>query len=336
MGLPFAAAIVAFYFATGPLIRNMTSHKRLPSTPLNILAGFESRLYEYGKSDKRKRDIVIVGPSYAASIGNAQGVYNLGLISGYPKETEYVIERYCRPEDQILYIVNLHEAFNWDAKSKILRREVRNRVARRLTIFRTLLKVQIHRLSGQRTRTAKRAGLKKHVFSTEDLRHAMNNPRATERMLRQFEMAVRVGRYGPCLPDGLAKRYSELLQKYSNITYVFLPIIPDLRYDSNDESLNRAVRAMVSLEKRLIEKLAANGIDYVDLRDLGLENMDYVGIFHLTKEANRRILEHLQKIEYPAKQKGGVGSSFATFRLFEKFRRWAKLGLAKGFPETGY
>ncbi len=96
----------------------------------------------------------------------------------------------------------------------------------------------------------------------------------------------------------LAEHYYELLQKYPNITYVFLPIIPGIRDDSANKSLNRSVQELVSLERRLINELDRNRIDYVDLRDLSLESIDYIDMCHLRKKANLRILEHLKETGY--------------------------------------
>lgn len=307
MGLAFILTLVVFYYSAGAIIRRISVDTDFPDLTIRILTNFERNLIDYQKSDKRKQDPVIVGPSYAAHMGNPKGGYNLGLVSGFCRETEYIIEKYCRSEDRILYIVNIHEGFNLDKEGKILRPEVRNCFVRRFTIFRALCRQMLLGSADQREEETEGA-VRPRPYSFEDIRHVINNAQASEGQVRRFEYWVVHTRDMECVPEKMAVHYSELVSRHPNITYVFLPIMPDLRDDSNNIFLNRTVKRVVRMEKQLLEELEEKGVEYIDLRNLGLSNLDYIDICHLKKSAYDRVLTYLEKEGYVAKQTLGVGN----------------------------
>jgi hypothetical protein len=297
VGLGFFAWMLGAYFVIGLIIENASA---LPTGPMKILAGFESRYQEYKESDSSKKDSVIVGPSYAALLGSPEGAYNLGIVSGFASEVRFIVEELCRPEDSVLYIVNLHEANTLDIDVRIIRPELRNGARRRFTIFKEMCRYKFQMLgNSEESESSQNKGPNfRNEFSLESLKHVMNNPDATEEMTRRFELGLHVCTRAKDNISDLVDYYTELSTAHPNVTYVFLPSINDIRDGSNNKKLDKNILLFIEREKQLRDEMKRKGLGYVDLSKAGLQNQDYIDTCHLTKVGNGKVITFLREEGY--------------------------------------
>ena len=265
---------------------------------LMILLSFEHNLIRYANSNKRKSNLVIVGPSYAAMLGNPFSAHNLGLTGGYGPETLYIIENYCRKKDSILYIINLWESETLSKSAYMeVRPEIKSNITRRVRLLKSLTTHYKTKLfSNEAISSNTRLNPLQDILPSEQLAYIMNNPDAPENWLRRLEFGIRtINHYNSDL-DEIADYYKSIKERNSRIQYVFLPCLP-LREHPNNSKLNKKIRRIKKKEQRLWIELERRNIELVDLRAFFV-NSDYMDLFHLNPKGREKMIACLHDMGY--------------------------------------
>ncbi len=98
------------------------------------VADFNKRVKLYA-SDPTKP--VVVGSSYVVFLREIPDMHNLGLISARPAEIDFIVRRYCQPDQRIFYLLTLRE---WWKMPSPFRHELRGRLLQNIIFARSAMR----------------------------------------------------------------------------------------------------------------------------------------------------------------------------------------------------
>lgn len=311
-----AAVLCAANWSSDAAISKISKQDFGRGSEIGILLNFEQNLIRYSHSDRFKSDNVIVGPSYAAMLGEIGGSYNLGITSGFKEETNFVIENFCRDEDKILYFLNLWEAedFRITGIMRLLARdrirpEIKNRLMRKKAIIKWWCQGEIEKITGRKPEETDETDFQQptgYSIPVEDVSEICGDEfwinRRTDIEPAQKECCLRtdanlIVAFGSGEKDfsEIAEYYRKLQEDHNNILYVFLPVMPLQKHPSN-QRLNSLIEMIQINEKNLLDRLKNENVRYISLEGV-LGPADFMDIIHPNELGESKIEEFLKRKE---------------------------------------
>jgi len=287
VGLPTLLWPVSFY-------RPTPDNYRRGSYPY-YLADFDKRVEAYRRSSTHMSQSVLVGPSYAVSLGEFGSVYNLGSIGATQCEIAAIIKSHCRNSDHIFYALTV---WNFMLDSTLVRRQSTSKAYRRLF----LLKEQVtpSRIIPGRPWSALYFNSIK--FSEEEFESVLEALRAagkTNSLATTGVLIKRIKHYESMVKRAFHENwkpnltpYHHLYKEFPNLVFVIFPSVPLAPISPADSDLALTINTLIDAKGALHSAVENSGLPYLDLSEPELLS----DMFHSTPEGIEILRERLLQI----------------------------------------
>lgn len=215
-------------------------------------ADFDHRLTRYQNAHHQKQCKVIIGPSYAAMIGEMPNIYNLGMMAATPKQDIATALWYVRKQDYILYMFTIRELVYYSMPFNPIencRPAIRLQIGR--AYFRDALGLQLWPRN-ERNQYPKE--------SFEKLTRCIG----TAPGLDTYAIITEMGLYSQSAQYSL-EPFIELRQRHPNILYVIHPVLPLIKPDDDTDDFSSQIRKVFSRNQQMVMMFEQSGLPFVDL-----------------------------------------------------------------------
>ncbi len=270
----FVSVLVSCLFMLG-------APRQLSDTPRRTLqydlGAFDLRLAHFQKI-RESNPIIVVGPSYAFSIGKSAEVANLGLTAAPISEVSAILEKYCRKTDRIVYAVTLRDV---RTRNKPPRPATRSQIARNIELSRTIFRARFGKELKREVPVP--TSEEREVFrSAAGETHA--SIRASVHLINHISTIRRRGTID-------VERFVLLQRKYPNMIVLLSPTIPLVRQPETCRFAER-INHVIDLEIALKGALREEGVQVIDFSH-AFEASQFLDYYHLDPAARRVVRERL-------------------------------------------